>query len=197
MIVIFFLLIFLLCFWFHFYLPTYQANNEEASCTQVFFPFAIVHVCSGTIYLYLQDFNFICCYACFLLNNNYFFLLIFHLFLWFFFIFPGYRRRNIQQASSFPFCCHACLFYYYLFLFVRFYFCLLLCMFFFLIIVIFSYWFFNSVFGSFLFSQAIDEETFSRLIFFPFVVMHVCFITVCFYLQGSNFVCCYACFFLN
>ncbi|KAH1197408.1 hypothetical protein GmHk_18G051204 [Glycine max] len=27
--------------------------------------------------------------------------------------------------------------------------------------------------------------------------MHVCFITICFYLQGFNFVCCYACFYLN
>ncbi|KAH1265889.1 hypothetical protein GmHk_01G001506 [Glycine max] len=27
--------------------------------------------------------------------------------------------------------------------------------------------------------------------------MHVCFITICFYLQGFNFFCCYACFYLN
>ena len=39
---------FLLCFWFHFYLPAYQAIDKEASCRQVFFPFVIVHVCSGT-----------------------------------------------------------------------------------------------------------------------------------------------------
>jgi len=87
-----------------------------------FFAFVVMHVCFGTICLYLQGFNSVCCYACFLLNNSYFFLLIFHLCLWFFFIFLGYRLRSIQQASFFPFCCHACLFYYYLFLFARFYF---------------------------------------------------------------------------
>ncbi|KAG5060235.1 hypothetical protein JHK87_001264 [Glycine soja] len=38
-----------------------------------------MHVCFGTICLYLQCFNFVCCYACFLLNNSYFFLLIFQL----------------------------------------------------------------------------------------------------------------------
>ena len=48
-----FLLIFPLCFWFLFYLPAYQAIDEEASCRQAFFLFAIVHVC---------------CYACFLTN---------------------------------------------------------------------------------------------------------------------------------
>ena len=68
---------------------------------------------------------------------------------------------------------------------------------FFLIIVIFSYEFFNFVFGSFLFCRAIDKEVSSRHVFSFFVVMHVCFITICFYLQGSNFVCCYACFLLN
>ena len=58
-----------------------------------------------------------------------------------------------------------------------------------------SYFFlliFQLYFWFFLFSRAIDEEAFNRLIFSSFVVMHVCF-----YLQGSNFVCCYACFFLT
>ena len=68
---------------------------------------------------------------------------------------------------------------------------------FFLIILIFSYWFFISVFGSFLFSRAIYQEASNRQIFFPFAVMHVCFITIYFYLQGFIFVCCYACFLLN
>ena len=68
---------------------------------------------------------------------------------------------------------------------------------FFLIIVIFSYWFFNFVFGSFLFCRAIDEEASSRHVFSSFALMHVCFITIYFYLQGSNFVCCYACLLLN
>ena len=85
-----------------------------------FFPFVVVHVCFGTICLYLQDFNFVYYYACFLLNNSYFFSLIFQLCFWFLFIFRGYRRRSIQQASLFPFCCYACLFHYYLFLFARF-----------------------------------------------------------------------------
>ena len=69
--------------------------------------------------------------------------------------------------------------------------------FFFLMIVIFSYWFFNSVFDSFLFSWAIDEEASNMHAFSSFAVMHVCFITICFYLQDYNFVCCYACFLLN
>ena len=77
-----------------------------------FFPFVVVHVCFGTICLYLQDFNFVYYYACFLLNNSYFFSLIFQLCFWFLFIFRGYRRRSIQQASLFPFCCYACLLHY-------------------------------------------------------------------------------------
>ena len=150
-----------------------------------------------TIYFYLQGFIFVCCYACFLLNNSYFFN-------WFFiFVFASFlfSRAIDEEASSrqvFPpfVVMHVCFiiicFYLQGFIFVCCYAC-----FFFLIIVIFSYWFFNSVFGSFLFSQAIKEEAFSRLIFFPFAVMHVCFVIVCFYLQGYNFVCCYPCFFLN
>ena len=67
-------MIFLLCFRFLFYLSAYQAIDEEASCRQVFFPFPVVHVCFGIICLYFQGFNFVCCYACFLLNNNYFLL---------------------------------------------------------------------------------------------------------------------------
>ena len=59
---------------FLFYLSAYQAIDEEASCRQVFFPFPVVHVCFGIICLYLQGLNFVCRYACFLLNNNYFLL---------------------------------------------------------------------------------------------------------------------------
>ena len=66
---------------------------------------------------------------------------------------------------------------------------------FFLIVVIFSYWFFISIFASFLFSRTIDEEASNRQVFFPFAVTHVCFITICLYLQGFIFVCCYTCFF--
>ena len=53
---------------------------------------------------------------------------------------------------------------------------------FFLIIVIFSYWFFNFVFGFFLFCRAIDEEASNRHVFSSFSFMHVSFITICFYL---------------
>ena len=156
-----------------------------------------MHVCSGTIYLYLQDFNFVCCYACFLLNSSYFFLLIFHLYFCFLFIFPDYRRRSIQQTSFFPFCCHACLFYYYLSLFARFYFCLLLYMFFFLIIITFFLLIFQLCFWFLFILLGYRQRSIQQTNFFPFAVMHVCFITVCFYLQGSNLVCCYACFFLT
>ena len=160
-----------------------------------FFPFSIVHVCSGTIYLYLQDFDFVCCCAFFLLNNSYFFLLIFHLCFCFLFIFPGYRRRSIQQTSFFPLLL-SCMFILLLFVSIcKFLFLFVVMHFFFLIIVIFSYWFFNSIFGSFLFSRAIDGEASNKQVFPPFAVMHVFFITIYFYLQGSNFVCCYACFF--
>ena len=68
---------------------------------------------------------------------------------------------------------------------------------FFLIIIIFFYWFFNFIFGFFLFCRAIDEEASNRHVFSSFAVMHVCFITICFYLQGSNSVYCYACLLLN
>ena len=127
-----FLLIFSLCFWFLFYLPVYQAIEEEASCRQVF---SLLLLCMFVSVLFVSICKVLILFV------------VMHVF--------------------------------------------------FLIIVIFSYWFFNSVFGSFLFSGAIDEEASSRQVFSPFAVMHVCFITICFYLQGFNFVCCYACFFLN
>ena len=55
---------------------------------------------------------------------------------------------------------------------------------FFLIIFIFCYWFFNCVFGSFLFSRAIDEETSSRQVvsiwkvLILFVIIHVFFLII-------------------
>ena len=36
-----------------------------------------------------------------------------------------------------------------------------------------------------------------RQVFSSFAVMHVCFIGICFYLEGFNFVCSYACFLLQ
>ena len=39
--------------------------------------FPVMHVCFIDICFYLEGFNFICCYVCFLLNNSFFFLLIF------------------------------------------------------------------------------------------------------------------------
>ncbi|KAL3033862.1 hypothetical protein AAZX31_02G158800 [Glycine max] len=59
-----------------------------------------MHVCFIDICFYLEGFNFICCYACFLLNNSYFSLLIFQFCFWFLFILSGYRRRSIQQWSK-------------------------------------------------------------------------------------------------
>ncbi|KAL2956562.1 hypothetical protein AAZX31_18G093100 [Glycine max] len=58
-----------------------------------------MHVCFGTICLYLQCFNFVCCYACFLLNNSYFFLLIFTTLFFVPFYFPGLSRRSIHQKN--------------------------------------------------------------------------------------------------
>ena len=46
---------------------------------------------------------------------------------------------------------------------------------FFLMIFIFCYWFFNCVFGSFLFSRVIDEEAFSRQVVFICQVINVVF----------------------
>ncbi|KAL2985417.1 hypothetical protein AAZX31_12G151900 [Glycine max] len=97
-----------------------NAINEEASNRKVFSLFTVMHVCFIDICFYLEDFNFICCYACFLLNNSYFSLMIFQFCFWFLFILPGYRRRSIQHARFFLFCSYACLFHYYLFLFARF-----------------------------------------------------------------------------
>ncbi|KAG4379947.1 hypothetical protein GLYMA_16G079150v4 [Glycine max] len=51
-----------------FSLVVMQCHREEASSWQGFFPFAVMHVCFVTICLYLQGFNFVCCYACFLPN---------------------------------------------------------------------------------------------------------------------------------
>ena len=64
----FFLLIFTVCFLFLFYFPAYQAIDKEASSRQVFFPLAVLHVFFITICLYLQGFNFVCSYECFLLS---------------------------------------------------------------------------------------------------------------------------------
>ena len=87
-----------------------------------FFPFLGAVVC-----LYLQSFNFVCCYACFF-YNSYFLLLIFQLCFLFLFIFPSYRRRSIQQASCFYLegfnfvCCYTCCFlnnsYFFLLIFI-------------------------------------------------------------------------------
>ena len=64
----FFLLIFPICFLFLFYFPAYQAIDEEAFSRQVFFPLVVMLVFFITICLYLQGFNFVCSYECFLLS---------------------------------------------------------------------------------------------------------------------------------
>ena len=150
---VFFLIIVIFSYWFYnsvfgFFLFS-QAIDEEASCRQVFFPFVVMHVCFGTICLYLQCFNFVCCYACFLLNNSYFLLLIFTTLFFVPFYFPGLSWRSIHQATFFPFVVmHVCFiticfylqgfnFFFVMHVFI-------------LIIVIFSYWFFNFVFAPFL-----------------------------------------------
>ena len=96
------------------------------------FPF-----CFGTICLYLQCFNFVCCYACFLLNNSY----------WFFncvfgsFYFPGLSTKK-HHAGKFFSLLLLCMFVLVLFVSI----CNVLILFVvmhvsFLIIIIFSYWF--------------------------------------------------------
>jgi len=82
-----------------------------------FFAFVVVHVCFGTICLYLQGFNFVCCYACFLLNNSYFFFTDFSSLSLVLFYFPGLSTKKHPTGKFFSLL-PSCMFVLLLFIFI-------------------------------------------------------------------------------